>query len=192
LNDDARLAAAAIRKGRQGKKPTRAEAAALKRVQKARDEEARDAAYRAVPKKFWCQWSGRQYKQLADLVARYGCPLAGRSISLPDFVAWFHDWIATNGPRLPTDDKPTAIDQVRVEQAKIRALQRRRLEGELVAVAEIQRGLDCFAAHIRRAGELMEKRADMTGPEAADELARALDNAQREFRSCLPDDRTSA
>ena len=188
-DEDKKLAAAGLRKKKAGKKPTREEAAAIRRVERAKDEEARDAAYRAVPKKLWVEWSGRQYKQLADVVARYGAPLGGRTISVPDFVRWFHDWLVDVGPRISAAAEETpAIELERLERVKIRQLERRRLEGELVAVDEIRRGMDGFAAHIRRAGELMAKRADMTGPEAADELRRALDNAKRELYRHFPTD----
>jgi hypothetical protein len=190
--EDKKLAAAGLRKQQAGKKPTREEAAAIRRVQRAKEEEARKAAYAAIPKKLWVEWSGRQYKQLADVVARYGAPLAGRSISLPEFVGWFHQWLVEVGPRITAAaDEPGAIELERIERAKIRRLERRRLEGELVAVDEIARGMEAFAGHIRRAHELMVKRPDMTGAEAADELRRALENAKRDLQKHLPgpDDR---
>lgn len=190
MSDDRKLAAAAVRKRQKGEKPNRAEAAALRRVEKARDAELAEKHYGAVPKKLWVTWSGRQYKLLAEVAARYGAPLSGRTISMPEFVAWFHDWIATNGPKLPAagEKQVAAIEKVREEQAKIRKLERLRLEGELVAVAEIRRGMDAFAMHIQRAGKIMEKRPDMTGLEAARELRRGLENARREFTACLPAD----
>ncbi|NQT17370.1 MAG: hypothetical protein HQ582_31740 [Planctomycetes bacterium] len=111
-----------------------------------------------------------------------------------NFPAFLESWIEAEVLKRPKSRnghpaasvEPSALEELRREQVAIRKLERLTKEGTLANVDDLRVGIDAFSAHIRRAGERMQKRAGMTGPEACEELRRALENARREFRSHLP------
>ena len=180
--DDETLARRAVAKQHQGSRPTRREAAALRRVKRQAEKQLRAKHYASVPKKLWVEWSGRQYKQLAELAARYGVPLSGRTIDLPEFVAWFHDWLARVGPRVlaESEPEPTALERKREEDWRIRRLERERLEGDLAPMGTLKKLIAAFARHIRRAIEILQRRF---GEEAAEVVRDALTDAHREVQN---------
>ena len=76
---DRELAAEALRRRQAGQRPTRRELAALRRVEKARDDELRWQHYRTIPQKHWREMSGRQAKVINEQAATHGIPFAGRT-----------------------------------------------------------------------------------------------------------------
>jgi len=185
--DDRRLAQAALAKRAKGQKPSREEVAALRRVERARDEQLRAEHYATVPKKWWVENSGRQYKTLNENAARYGLPVGGRTIDLAEVVRWLHDHLSHWGPKLlEPDATPSNLDAIREEDLKTKRLKNEVLAGGLIPVDEIRRGMKGFAGHIRKAGEILRRRDQLTGDEAAEILNNAMDDAKRDWTDSLP------
>lgn len=186
---DRRLAQAALAKRARGEKPSREEAAALRRVERTRDERARAEHYAAIPKRLWVEWSGRQYKTLNELAARYGLPVGGRTIDLAAVVRWLHDQLSRWGPRLLEEDAPPSpLDAIREEELKTKRIKNELLAGNLVPIGEVRRGMKGFAGHIRKAGEILRRRDTLSGDEAAEILNNAMTDARREWTDSLPAD----
>ena len=98
------LVARAMRKRSEGVAPTAKELAAVRRYEKAREEEQRWEHYRTIPKKHWRQMSGRQDRTLNLQAKTYGIPFGGRTIDLPVMVAALHDFLARNARKLAADN----------------------------------------------------------------------------------------
>lgn len=180
---DRELAARALEKRKQGKTPTAQERAALRKLERARDLELREHHYRTLPKKLYCQWSGRQHKVVNEQAARYGLPLAGRTIDLPAVVRALHDFLAENAQRLADDDPmagPTspAMERWREEKYRLARIERRQRERTLLPRGDIHSGLARVASVIRRAGDALQRQF---GDDAAKILTNALDDAQHEI-----------
>lgn len=70
---------------------------AQKRAAKQAEQDAAVTAIaRAIPKRLYNTWSGRQTKVLHDQARRYGMPLEGATIDLIEVVEWIHDFLAEN------------------------------------------------------------------------------------------------
>jgi hypothetical protein len=121
-----KLAAAALEKKRNGKKPTIEESRALRRLEKAAEEQKRWEHYGSIPKKHWQELSGRQAKVINDFADRWGAPLRGPTVDLGSFVAWVFDWFSANkhhlaamlGPGNPSDRymaAKAAREEIRLE-----------------------------------------------------------------------------
>ncbi len=101
---DLELAIAARRKQRGGGQPTQRELAALRRVEKSKEAEDRERYYRSVPKGDYTRLAGdRQPKVLNGQARRWGVPCGERAVDLYAVLAWFHDLLATHGPKLLGD-----------------------------------------------------------------------------------------
>jgi len=195
---DNRLAAGALAKLDAGERPTREEAAALRRVKKGRDDEQRLAHYRAIPKKLWREWSGRQHKVLGEQAIRYGAPIGSATISLPDFVRWFHDFLSTHARRLnaPDDEDPAiagatspAMERKRLIDAKRAELKYQQELGRWIPRTLVHEGMQILAPLICDAGRRLLERF---GPEAHAILEEALDDAQTAFSDHFDDPRRDA
>src|SRR5574340_1554837 len=101
---DKQFAAAALAKRRAGQKPSREEAAALRRVERARDQQLRADHYRSIPKRDWQRWSGRQQKILNEQALRYGVPIGGATIDAAELARWLHEFLAANARKLAAAD----------------------------------------------------------------------------------------
>src|SRR4051812_40675267 len=86
-----KLVQTAVAKKRAGQKLKRDELRAIERYQRDEDEKARRRAYAAIPKKYWVDWSGRDYRALLNQAATYGLPVSGQTIDLAAVVRWIHD-----------------------------------------------------------------------------------------------------
>ena len=188
---DRDLARQALEKQRQGQRPSVREMAALRRVERDRQEQEFSDLSTKIPQKWWREWSGRQTVTLKAQAARYGLPFGGKAIDLPKLVRALHDFLAANAHKLASGDErnatPTARELRQAEDAKIRRLERLKMEGRLVPIEELWPAIDAFAGHIRRAGESLLRNH---GPEAHEILKHALEDASREldhYRS--PDDK---
>lgn len=140
---DRELAIAGLRKRREGQRPIAAEAAAIRRVEAARAEEQRWAAYRSIPKKHWERMSGRQAKVINDQGRRYGLPLEGPVIDLEKLARALHDFLAANAAALQQAADGRTVD------AEIAAA-RRRKESAGAAIEELRLG--------QLAGRLIERK----------------------------------
>ena len=91
---DRRMAAIALKKSEMGESPSVQESAALRRVERAYEEETRWKYYSQIPQSHWAKMSERQPKILAEQQERYGLPFGGAVINLPAVVKALHDFLA--------------------------------------------------------------------------------------------------
>lgn len=192
---DGRQVMAALEKQRNGGQPTRDEAAALRRYEKDIEDKRRDGYYRAVPKKLWKKWSGRQDKIILEQAARYGFPmLRGAKIDLPSFVKRWYDWLAENARKLTgaDDEDPALAGVASPALEKKRQLDCRRLElllereqGLWIKRQIVHEGHNRIGAILRVAGEALLRQY---GPAAQKIINDALNNCKREIDRLLTDD----
>lgn len=173
--DTRRAAARALEKKRAGQKPNTEEGRALRRFEKAAEEQKRWEHYGSIPKRHWQEMSGRQPKVLNEQSTRYGIPLRGRTIDLSSVAAWLHDFLAANSRKLATDDDDTTGEELKLWKAKRERLKYETEVGELIPRELFHAGMVLLARTMRTAGEKLGKHY---GHEAQDILERALDNAQ--------------
>lgn len=95
-SSDRELALSALQKRRAGRKPTASAAAALRRYEQQQEEETRWRHYETIPKRHYCEMSGRQVKILNEQARQYGAPIGGPIINLREHLKWLHDWLAKN------------------------------------------------------------------------------------------------
>ena len=183
---DKQLAATAYKKVMAGQEPTAQERSALGRFEKQQEEDRRWQYYASIPQKHWRQMSGRQTKVLHEQAERYGLPFGGATISLPDFVRAFHNFLAENARKLAEDDddllhgagSSPALERYREERAQLARLDRLEREGQLVSRDSVRQGLAQIAGLLRTAGESLQREC---GSEARLILDEALDDAGREI-----------
>ncbi len=184
---DRELATAALEKRRLGQQPNAREVAALRRVERQRDELLRWEHYRSIPQKHWREMAGRQAKVINEQARTYGIPFDGASIDLPAVVAALHDFLAKNARRLAGGEhgaasmQSQAIDRYRQERARMARLARRTREGQLIERAKAHEDLAHLASILRRAGETLGRRPTLTGEEAQQILEDALTLYEREL-----------
>lgn len=176
--DTRRLAARALEKKRAGKKPSTDESRALRRFEKAADEQKRWEHYATFRKGDLENLTGRNPKQLRDLQSRYGIPTSGRTLDLGPLLTALIDWIFTHGRKIKA-----AEDDVTGEELKKWKAERERLKflvesGQYVPVEEVHTVGVAVARHLRTTGEWLGKHC---GREAQERLERALDNVQAEL-----------
>lgn len=181
---DRKLAAEAYKKAIAGEEISVRERAALKKLEKEQEEKRRWQFYATIPQKHWRKMSGRQTKVLNEQAALYGLPFGGATINLPDVVRSLHDFLAAHAHRLVADEllqgdpASPALERYREERAAIARLDRLEREKTLVRRHDLLDGLGRIAALIRGAGETLQKQF---GPEAAQILHEAIDDAEREM-----------
>lgn len=179
---------AAIAKIQSGGKPTSGELAALKRFEKAQEEERRWQYLRSTPKRVYMELSGRSARVLIDQARRHGLPYptGQRSpVDLTQVIRWLHDLLAEHGQRLsapPTDDpllagsNSPALERYRLARAAREELELAARRGELLDVDELLTWYDAeVAAPIRRSLENLQTRF---GPAAVGIVTKALDSAE--------------
>lgn len=188
---DQELAAACLRKRQAGQKPTREEIAALRRIEKAREEALRWQYYETVPKKHYLEMAGNGVKPRAagiilEQADRYGLPLKGKTVNLRDVIRGFHDFIAENKYKLAADDDPLMavggdsvwMERYREEQTLIARLKRQAMENELLRRSEVHDGLVRVSLVLRGVGEMLERQF---GSDALQLYNDGLDDAQLEI-----------
>jgi hypothetical protein len=174
------LAARAIEKQKTGQKPTREEAAALKRVRKNQEEKLRWQYYETIPQKHWTEMSGRQPKVLKEQEAATGIPCGGSLISLPAVVRKWHDLLATHKYDKEIDEFAGASQDVKDEHVRLKNVllnmdidERKK---ELIPRAEMHKALGEFAKFIRDLGESLYQEF---GAEAQRSVEHALEDFER-------------
>lgn len=183
---DRALANVAYKKALDGGTLTATEQSALKRYEKAKEEQLRWRYYGAIPQKHWRQMSGRQTKVLHDQAKTYGLPIGGATIDLPAFVRSFHDFLAANSRVLSKAGEAgsskaansPALERYREERAKLARLDRLEREAELMPRVYVQEGLGRIAALLRGMGDVLQR---TYGPDALRLLDETLDDAEREM-----------
>lgn len=182
---DRTIANQAYKKVLEGTSLTASEQTALKRYEKAKEEQLRWKYYGSIPQKHWRQMSGRQTKVLHDQQKSYGLPIGGATIDLPAFVRAFHDFLAANSRILSkagqegsgSATKSPALERYREERAKLVRLDRLEREAELLPRAYVQEGLARVAGLLRGMGEALQR---AFGPDALRLLDETLDECERE------------
>ena len=182
---DRQLAAEAARKRAAGEKPTREENAAIRRIDKAVEEENRWAYYATIPQKHWRTMSGRDRRTIVEQASRYGLPFGGRSIDLSAVVRALHGFLARHSHKLAgVDDDPLmsgndspALEQYRKAKAEHAELDLAERRGELMPVDRTREGMAIFAGHIRNATEVLRRQY---GPDAQTILEEHINDALRD------------
>ena len=188
---DRELAGAALRKRRDGEKPTREELRALNRVEKAQDAVARWYHYENVPKKDYLEMAGdgdkpRPANVVNDQADRYGFPLRGATLNLRKVLRAFHDFLAANRWKLAElDGQPNVVkgysewqEKSHRERALLAEMQRKVLMRQLLPLDEVHDAHGRWSAIIRDVGEDLLKQF---GPDAHQLLQDGLKDAEREL-----------
>lgn len=190
---DETLARQALDKRRRGQTPTRREAEALRRVERAHEEAQRWAYYATIPQIHWRKMSGRQAKTLQEQAERYGIPFGEAVVDLPRVVKALHDFLAkkahvlaaaeTDDPLLVGGNSP-ALERYRDAKAKLANLELEAKRRELVPREQVHDALARVASILRAAGETIQRYS----VEAHRVLDEALESAQREIDTLFPAD----
>lgn len=152
----------------------------MSRVEKKREERDRLRYYATVPKGHYAKLAGRQQKVLNEQADRYKLPIGGPTVDLGAVLGRFHDLLrewARSGP--PVDDESVAgpaspmLEKVREETWRIKQLERRKLEGELVDRADVAASMAIVSERLRRAGDQLGRRY---GEEAQGLLLEAIED----------------
>jgi len=197
---DRELAIAALEKRKRGEQPSTKELAALRRVDKAREEMTRWQYYAAIPKRHWVQMSGRQVKVINEQAARYKLPIGEKTINLPAFVRAVHDFLAGNAralarqvieddPMLASGGDSPEMRRYRAAKASLAELDLDERRQTLLPRERVHQALFRWGTLIRRMGERLTKRY---GPEIAGDINDTLAACARVIDSELgPDDSSS-
>lgn len=187
-------ARAALAKRGQGLPLSREDERAIERVERAHREAIAAEAYRAVPKKLWREWSGRQTKILNEQAERYGLPLGEATIDLAKLAPALHDFLAANATRLAAEDASgeasPALERKRLADAQMRELDLAVRRGELVELDDIHHFLSDVAALFRSAGERLGRQVSGDAQAIVEEALVAFQRRLRrgEWRGAQPDE----
>lgn len=191
---DRDLAREAIKKRQSGETPSPREAAALRKIERASEEERRWEYYRTIPQKHWKEMSGRQTKILQEQAELHGIPFAGKTIDLPTVVKAIHDFFARNKFKLASNgvDDPLlaggnspALEEYRRYRAGQEKIKLSEMEKNFVEKSELHSALLPVFLDIRRAQENLQLKF---GNEAGAIIGDVLDDAQAKFSKILNDD----
>lgn len=173
-----------------------AEAQALRVWERLERERVAWEVYAAVPKKHYCEMSGRQVKVVNEQAERYGLDaLLGPTVDLRKLLRQVHDFFAKYGARFAqaVDEEAVmaaglekgspAAERYREMKADIEEMKRDGMYGELLPRAEMRKGLAAVASTIRIAGERLEREY---GPGAREILDEALDEAEDTIDALFP------
>jgi hypothetical protein len=89
-----KLVQSAMAKHQARQELTKQEATAWARWEGEEDERRGRRYLAAMPKKAYCDFSGRQVKILHDQADLYGIPLRGATVHVSELLAWVHDFLA--------------------------------------------------------------------------------------------------
>lgn len=149
----------------------------------------------AVPKKLYCEWSGRQTKVLNEQADLYGIPLRGDTINVPHVIRWLHDWLSDHkhdlahlrgGPKKNISPKEQLVlEQIEVYRRRVVLLEQRiaREETLLIPRSEVHEMHVQLAKILRQAGERLLKQY---GEGAASILDAALDDFEHHLVALQP------
>ncbi|NLS93194.1 MAG: hypothetical protein GXX96_13645 [Planctomycetaceae bacterium] len=177
---DRRLAIEAAERMRRGEKPTRDQAAALRRVEKRRDDDLRAEHYGSVPRATWRAWSGHlAHKTLDDLADRFGMPVQGATIDVEAVVRWLYGFLREVD--VPGDDgeaDTSSLELIRHWRAKREELKYLHEAEQTVSLADVERGFAVIAEIFRSAGEAVRS-------EYGDAAGKILMNCWQDVRDRL-------
>lgn len=188
---DQERAQAALERLQRGDTPTTAQRRALDRVKAAQREAMTGEILSALPKRFYCEASGRQVRTVNDQARRYGIPCDGPTVDIGKILRWIHDTLATHGNKLladPDEDPLLAganspmLEKCRREKWMLLQMERRQKEGELIELGHVR---DCYvkeASILRKCAETLERQF---GAEPAELLTEAIDDCETQVKRLL-------
>lgn len=118
---DRDLALSALIRKRAGQKIPKDELAALRRLERRLEEDARWRALTRCPKSVYLDMCARQTVQVHRHADTFGLPLRGRTVDISAVIGWLHQFLDDHGDNLVTDGQ----SQVSHELELLRAEQRR-------------------------------------------------------------------
>lgn len=182
---DRELVKAALQKRQAGRPISRDERRALTAWEKAKWEETTWRVYRAIPKRHYCEMSGRSVHVLNKQARHHRMPVGGPVVNLPELLSWLHDFLARNARKLSTADGEESIPEEvskriknRYWDAKARILEMevKSKDGTLLPREAVHAGLAIYVNAVQRAGEGLER---AFGDRARAMLDAALEKAAR-------------
>lgn len=185
--DQTEKALLAALKEHRGERLTAREQSALEKYRRKQASELLDDLLTKVPKKLYCQLSGRQTKILHDQADTHGLPLRGSTIDLFDVISAFHDILAKHAKTIASDG------DVELKRAKLKGeievLERRAkiLDGEIsqqrarfIERSELRRRLGWLSTKLADLGERVGK---FGGPETQRAINEFLEELASEIES---------
>lgn len=182
---DLELAAKALAKQEANQELTVREGAALRRVSKLFAAAAMADAYRALPKKLWVKWSGRQHKQIEEQAGRHDLPLSGATINLERLAPALHELLTKRdaaGGRQKRADK--ALELIRREELLLKRMERLAKQRVLLERQSVHDTFQLVAEILRKSGATL---LDQFGQDAHALLDEALEESVRLVRSLSAD-----
>jgi len=191
------LAASALRKRRAGKRPTSQELAALRRLERAKEEARRWAYYESVPKKHYLEMAGdgerpRPAKVILEQADRYKLPLRGKTLNLRHVIRAFHDFLARNKHALAAADADDdallsagadspELERFRAARADLAEMERDERRGKLISADRLREICTEVGATIKSARKRLVKKFGRPAGEILDDAIHNLrDVADRE------------
>jgi hypothetical protein len=137
-----------------------------KRLVQWHDEQTAISLLNNCPVGFYVKLCNRQHRSLQDQHATYSVPVpTGAPINIPKLLAWFHNFLATHGPKLKAiaegKDRKAALEERKLE-SEIAVLNARMVDieisvskkqGNVVPVEEVRHAFSWLASEIRKFGE---------------------------------------
>jgi len=185
---DLQLANRAMSKQEADQPLTARERAALRRVSKlfvaAREREA----YRAIPKRLWVSWSGRQNAQLNDQALRHGLPLVGKTINLERLAPAIHELLAKREASAGKQKRASkALELIRREELLLKRMERLARQRVLLERQSVHDTFIVVAEILRKGGAAV---LDQFGDEAHAIVDEAIEESVRLDNSLSADDPT--
>ena len=133
---------------------------------------------RELPVSLYSQFAGRDINVIKTHGERYELPTTGDTISLPEVLRAFHDFLIDNGRKLnkPSNDDWKELE--RKESYELAKLKRLALAGDLVDREEMHAINERIALHLAGCGDRLER---AYGPEAREILSDSIAAMRREI-----------
>lgn len=170
-----------MEKRKAGQEPNTREVRALQKFESAQDEADLERLARAVPKKTYVTWSGnRKHQVLDDQADRYGIPLRGPVVNIPDVLKWLHDFLASNKYRFIDDDpdiagaSSPALERCRQLKAEQLQIELDKMRGTVVDVSVVRDCLGQLATQLRAASDRAENLFGLDGRELLTQVIDAV------------------
>jgi hypothetical protein len=180
------------------REPSLRQQRAADRAAKLRDQELRREHYATLPKKLWCQWSGRQHKVINEQAMAYGVPLGEETINLPNVARWLHDMLATSGRKLLAGDASSeiweggtdspALERKREVEYQLRLRDLAERDGTLVSRDKMRAALAQIAGILRHCGDQLQRQF---GEDALDLFNETLNECERAVEQFFDGETTS-
>lgn len=141
------------------------------------DESVRQV-FRALPKKLYCELSGRQPKVINEQASRYGLPLSGSTLDLFEVIAAFHNFLAVNAKKFGKDEVFSL--KANEELANLRRkgqlleIELQERNSQWVSRIEVQSGLAWLVGRLQTAAESIGVAAGKESQKLFNDLLEAI------------------